>query len=153
MITATGKLYACVSDNNYIEDATGACVGAEWLDEHGNTLIMLWAFTPIFNPSGKYAEMLYKIFIKPVGRESFILDAEITDHLGVDKYFQNDITNTLFGKLNQEPYDENGLLKQGLVTQIQFFVNHFIVNIHNIPMSFKMFIYPFIESTQNVTIS
>lgn len=153
MITATGKRYACISDNIYTEDAQGACIGAEWQDSNGNTLRMLWAFTPTFNPSAKYAEMLYKIFIKPIGRENFILDSEIVDSIGVDKYFVGDITNPLFGKREDEPFDEEGNLKDGLLTQIQFFTDNFVFNEHNIAVSFKMFIYPFIESTQNVTIT
>lgn len=101
----------------------------------------------------KNAEMLYKIFIKPIGRENFILDSEITDSIGVDKYFVGDITNPLFGKREDEPFDEEGNLKDGLLTQIQFFTDNFIFNEYNIPVSFKQFIYPFIESTQNVTIN
>jgi len=154
MIQATGKRYHCVGDNIYEEHAQGACIGAEWLDANGNTIRMLWAFTPSFNPSAKYAEMLYKIFVKPVGREKFMLDSEIVDHLGTDKYFYGDmsINPSVFGKHEPDPFDENGNLKPGLMTQIQFFVEHFVINVYGIPMSFRMFIYPFIMSTQNVNI-
>jgi hypothetical protein len=152
MIQAIGKRYQCIGDNIYEEHAQGACLGAEWIDDNGNTLRMLWAFTPTFNPSAKYAEMLYKVFIKPVGRDNFILDSEIVDHLGTDKYFYSDINTNVFGKREPDPFDEGGELKPGLITQVQFFVDNFVVNVHGIPMSFKMFIYPFIMSTQNVNI-
>ncbi len=152
MIQATGKRYKYVSENVYEEDSKGANLGAEWLDENGNTICMLWAYTPTFNPSAKYAEMLYKLFVKPIGRDKFLLDQEIIDQLGVNKFFYGNFPSENFGRREPEPFDENGDLKEGLLTQVQFFIDNIIVNEHDLPFSFKTFIYQFISATQNVEI-
>lgn len=152
MIQAIGKRFSCIGTDIFEISENGMCCGAEWLDEFGNSHRMVWVRCLAFSAEAEYAEMLYKIFIKPKGLDEWIYSKDIIDQIGRDKYFHSVFPSSNFGTREYAPFDEVGILKIGLSTQVQFFADNFIFNIHGLPMSFKQFIYPFIELTQNVEV-
>lgn len=153
MTIATWHQFTCTGHDTYEIDTNGMACGAEWSDEFGNMKRMIWVDSPVFSPRVRFSAMVYNIFIKPVGLDIWIYDKsqDIVDNIDDSKYFNYNPMSADFGKLELEPFNEQGELKEGLITQAQFMCNMFIYNKLGLVLSFRDFIAPFIGKKQNVT--
>jgi hypothetical protein len=151
-MNGTGKSYR-FENGTIVPDVNGSMVGAEWTNEHGNVFACVLADAPHFNFKGRYAELVYELYIKPVGETAYVLKDTYIEPLTDSEYFHSNPMDTRFGTKCAEPFEQDGVtVKNGVSTEVQLFVDNSIKNIHGIPFSWKAFIYQYIKNKLNINV-
>lgn len=130
------------TNNNFIEDESGANIGVEF-QQDGDMLRCILLNFPIFDLSNRTATSNFITQFKNAsGVWKTLGDGNFSKTVS-DKSGYVYIIPELFGQTESQPYtDPNAdplVLKDGLLTEAQFFINTIVSNKYGAPVDMKSF--------------
>jgi len=109
------------SENGYfIEKENGIIPGCEWSDNYGNefrAIVFMFNFNSL--QYGQSIEYIYCVESRGVGRSTWINERNVSVEISNSMYL-NTITGGLY---TYEEASEDGILKQGYIGQLDYFIN------------------------------
>ncbi len=117
---ATVKKYI-FEDGEMTESVSGHLVGVTWEDIHGNFFKCVFSCFQVFDMLRKIAKPEFYKYIKPVGLDTWIYQKAFTTNVDTNEYRYTTL-DIKFGTIEPEPFDGEGNIKAGLVTEADFFI-------------------------------
>lgn len=128
----------------YKIDTTGGAIGVEFIKGGLTYLVVGGGSMPNFSADNREADAIFRKYIKVGNTYGFLSEYRRT--ISDNDYMYGNPTKTNFGKYESQPYIDSvsvnpHILKAGLQTEAQFFIDNIIKNKYNLPISISNFIY------------
>ena len=128
----------------YKIDTTGGAIGVEFIKGGLTYLVVGGGSMPNFSADNREADAIFRKYIKVGSTYGFLSEYRRT--ISDDNYMYGNPTKPNFGKYESQPYTDSTalnphILKLGLQTEAQFFIDNIIKNKYNLPISISNFIY------------
>jgi len=128
----------------YKIDTMGGAIGVEFIKGGLTYLVVGGGSMPNFSADNREADAIFRKYIKVGSTYGFL--SEYRKTISDDDYMYGNPTKTNFGKYESQPYTDSTalnphILKLGLQTEAQFFIDNIIKNKYNLPISISNFIY------------
>lgn len=137
-----------INGNEFIEFVPGdpehlmKHIGLEVTHESGNKTRCFFLEHGVFSPSQGKVESIYKVQVCLLEEpEKWIDKSQITKTVDSETYRNNNLQSPEFGNSveKEEATNEDGTIKPGFATSIEFFNIHLMQNKHNIPLVMNQF--------------
>lgn len=140
----------------YKIDTMGGAIGVEFIKGGLTYLVVGGGSMPNFSADNREADAIFRKYIKVGTTYGFLYEYRRT--ISDDDYMYGNPTKTNFGKYESQPYLDSvdvtvhnphadtivfkpHILKVGLQTEAQFFIDNIIKNKYHLPISISNFIY------------